>query len=154
LNRQETSVGERLERVRDLTHGRGADLVVEASGSVAAAEEGLGLLRHGGTLSLVGFGTPVGTMALAPFEALVRKNVRIQGVWVSDARHTFQATSLIRQNRSAFAELVTHRFPLTQATQALEAVANREAMKAVLLPTLLATTNMERQSWQNMSGKG
>ena len=154
LNRQETSIGERLERVRDLTHGRGADLVVEASGSVAAAEEGLGLLRHGGTLSLVGFGTPVGTMALAPFEALVRKNVRIQGVWVSDARHTFQATSLIRQNRSAFAELVTHRFPLTQATQALEAVANREAMKAVLLPTLLATTNMERQSWQNMSGKG
>ena len=68
----------------DLTHGRGADLVVEALGSVAAAEEGLGLFRHGGSHSMVGFGTPVGEMSLKPFETLVRKNVRVQGVWVTD----------------------------------------------------------------------
>ena len=134
LNRQATTVGQRLEFIRDMTHGRGVDLVVEASGGVSAAEEGLALLRPGGTLSLVGFGTPVGEMALAPFEALVRKNVRVQGVWVSDARHTFQAMSLIRQHPEAFAALVTHRFPLSEATKALKAVASREAMKVVLLP--------------------
>lgn len=136
LNRQETTAEERLAYIRDVTHGRGADLVVEASGSISAAQEGLSLLRPGGTLSLVGFGTPVGEMALAPFEALVRKNARIQGVWVSDARHTFRATSLIRQHPEAFAALVTHRFPLAEATVALEAVASREAMKVVLLPKL------------------
>ncbi|MCD6518719.1 MAG: zinc-binding dehydrogenase, partial [Anaerolineae bacterium] len=136
LNRRKTTPEERRERILQLTQGRGADLVVEASGSVAAAREGLELLRPGGGLLLVGFGTPVGEMTLQPFEALVRKNVRVQGVWVSDVRHTLRAVSLIRQNMSGFAALVTHRFPLEEATQALEAVAARKAMKAVLLPSL------------------
>jgi threonine dehydrogenase-like Zn-dependent dehydrogenase len=134
LNRRDTTPEARLEAVRDLTQGRGADLVVEAAGSVSAAQEGLAMLRAGGTLSLVGFGAPAGPWAWPPFEALARRNARIQGVWVSDARHTFQAMSLIRRQREAFAALVTHRFALPQATTALEAVASREAMKVVLLP--------------------
>ena len=134
FNRRRLSLEQRQEAIRDLTHGRGADLVVEASGSIAAAREGLGLLRHGGTLSLVGFGTPVGEMAIAPFEELVRKNARVQGVWVSDVRHTLRAISLVQQHPAAFGALVTHRFPLGEATAALETVARREAMKAVLLP--------------------
>lgn len=134
LNRHEGDPSERLEMVRGLTKGRGADLVVEASGSVAAAREGLNLVRPGGTLSLVGFGTPVGEMTLSPFEQVVRKNVRVQGVWVSDVRHTLRAVSLLRQHEAAFAELVTHRFSLDEATSALQAVADREAMKAVLMP--------------------
>lgn len=132
LDRRKTTVQERLEMVRTLTRGRGADVVIEASGDVAAAQEGLNLVRPGGALSLVGFGTPVGEMTLLPFESLVRKNVRIQGVWVSDARHTLRAMSLIRQNPQVFAELVTHRFSLSEATRALESVQSREALKAVI----------------------
>jgi len=136
LNRRQTDAQDRWERVRALTYGRGADLVVEASGSIDAALEGLQLLRHGGTLSLVGFGTPVGDIAFPPFEMVVRKNVRVQGVWVSDVRHTLQAVSLVRQRQEAFSRLVTHRFALGDATRALEAVEQRKAMKAVLLPSL------------------
>ena len=134
LNRHTLTVADRLEAVREMTQGRGADLVVEASGSVAAAREGLDLLRQGGALTLVGFGTPVGTMEIAPFEQLVRKNVRVQGVWVSDVRHTLRAISLVRQHPEAFAALVSHRFPLEEASAALEAVASRRAMKAVIEP--------------------
>ena len=134
LNRHGTSENERNEAVRELTQGRGADLVIEASGSTDAAREGLNLVRHGGALSLVGFGTPVGEMTLAPFESLVRKNVRIQGVWVSDVSHTLQAISLVQQQPAALAHLVTHRLPLHKASRALELVADRQAMKAVLLP--------------------
>ena len=136
FNRHGTTENERERVIRDVTHGRGADTVIEASGSVAAAQEGLHLVRAGGTLSLVGFGAPVGEMEIAPFESLVRKNVRVQGVWVSDVSHTLRAISLVRQNRGVLAEFVTHRFPLGQATEALEAVASRQAMKAVLLPDL------------------
>ena len=134
LNRLEVSAEQQHAAVYDQTHGRGADLVVEAAGSVPAAREGLDMLRAGGTLLLMGMGTPAGEMSLPPFEAIVRKNVRIQGVWVSDARHTLQAISLVRQHPAAFAALVTHRFSLQQATEALQAVATREALKAVLLP--------------------
>ncbi len=90
--------------------------------------------RRGGTLAMVGFGTPVGSMALAPFEQIVRKNVRVQGVWVSDLRHMLRALSLVRQNPQAMAGLVTHRFSLRQATEALDAVERHEALKAVLVP--------------------
>jgi len=146
LDRNATTPAERLQMLRDLTHGLGADLVVEASGSVSAAQEGLALLRHGGALALVGFGTPVGDMAVAPFESLVRKNVRAQGVWVSDTRHMSRAISLIRQKPEAFSALVTHRYPLAQATLALEAVDQRNAMKVVLLPGLdSSAANMPSQ---------
>ena len=136
IDRYAISPPSRRAAILDMTHGRGADLVVEASGSVAAAREGLHLLRPGGALSLVGFGTPVGEMAFQPFESLVRKNVRVQGVWVSNVRHTLQAISLVRNNPEAFGALITHRFALSEATQALESVAGRKAMKAVLQPQL------------------
>ena len=112
---------------------RGADLVLEAAGSISAARAGLDMVRPGHAL-LVGFGTPVGEMNLLPFEALVRRNVCIQGVWVSDTSHTLQAVSLVRQHPRAFASLVTHRFALCQATAALQAVDDRSALKAVILP--------------------
>ncbi|MCE5259282.1 MAG: zinc-binding dehydrogenase [Chloroflexi bacterium] len=134
LDRHALSAEQQRQAVFEVTRGRGADLVVEASGSLSAAHEGLDLLRPGGTLLLVGFGTPIGEMNIAPFEAVVRKNVRIQGVWVSDTAHTLHAVSLVRQHPNEFAALVTHRFALTQATEALRVVTDRSALKAVLLP--------------------
>lgn len=134
INRRETTIEERVEMICDATHGWGADLVVEASGNMAAAREALDLVRRGGAVSLIGFGTPVGEMRLAPFEKLVHKNVRLQGIWVSGPRHTWRAMSLVRQHPDAFRHLVTHRLPLAQATDALRLVAKRQAMKAVLLP--------------------
>ena len=145
LDRHALDEAQRREAVLSLSQGRGADLVVEASGSVAAAHEALSLVRPGGAVSLVGFGTPVGAMSLLPFEALVRRNVRLQGVWVSDLRHTLQAVSLVRQQPQAFAELVSHRFPLAQATVALRAVERREAMKAVIEPAR-RTPTLEREA--------
>ncbi len=134
LNRHHLPPPEQIAAVRELTHGRGADLVVEASGSVAAMRTALEMVRHGGAVSLIGFGTPVGDVAFPPFERLVRKNVHLQGVWVSDTRHTFQALSLVLAHPDELS-LVTHRFPLEEATHALEVVARREAMKAVIVPS-------------------
>ncbi len=134
LDRHAMSEAERIEAIMTMTHGRGADLVIEASGSLAAAREALGYVRYGGTLSLVGFGAPVGELSIAPFEQIVRKNVQIQGVWVSELKHTLRAVSLVRQAPDRFAGLVTHRFRLTDATEALAAVETRDALKAVIEP--------------------
>lgn len=134
LDRHVLPTEQQLQAVLDITHGRGADLVVEAAGSVSAARAGLDMLRLGGSLLLAGIGTPVGEMSLPPFEAIVRKNARIQGVWVSDTSHTLQAISLVRQHPHEFASLVTHRFTLRHALDALQAVDDRTALKAVILP--------------------
>lgn len=136
VSRHALSLHRRQELVLDLTHGMGADLIVEASGARAAAVEALGLVRHGGAVSLVGFGTPVGDIKFAPFESLVRKNVRIQGVWVSDISHTMAALSLARQHPELMQAMVTHRYGLQDATAALQTVADRQAMKAVIEPSV------------------
>jgi len=135
LDRRATSAESRRQAILDLTHGRGADLAIEAAGSTSAACEALDVVRVGGTVTWVGFGTPVGEMRLSPFEQIVRKNVRVQGVWVSDLRHTLRAMNVIRRDPRAFDGLVTHRYPLAEATLALEAVEGRQALKVVLEPT-------------------
>jgi threonine dehydrogenase-like Zn-dependent dehydrogenase len=63
-----------------------------------------------------------------------RKNLRLQGVWVSETRHTHMALRLILSRPRDFAGLITHRFPLSRANEALQAMKSREAVKAVLLP--------------------
>jgi len=132
INRRETSPGERREIIMSLTGGRGADIVYEAVGTAEAVREGIALVRNGGSYVLAGFGQPGGTVSIDCFSDVVRKNLRIQGVWVSDTQHTFMAISLVERNKEKFARVVTHRFRLNEATEALEAMRDKRAVKAVI----------------------
>jgi threonine dehydrogenase-like Zn-dependent dehydrogenase len=134
LNRRTTSLEERKEFVLGMTEGRGADVVVEAAGDPSAVREGLGLLRMGGAYLSIGFSQPPGICEVDFFREVVRKNMKIQGVWVSGTRHTLMALSLIEGDSALFAKMITHRFRLDEANEALEVMASREALKAVLLP--------------------
>jgi threonine dehydrogenase-like Zn-dependent dehydrogenase len=60
--------------------------------------------------------------------------VNLQGVWVSDTGHLHRAIELVQSGKYPFERLVTHRFPLDQATEALETMERREAIKIVLKP--------------------
>lgn len=132
LNRRELNRAERCERIMELTGGRGVDLAFEAVGTPAAVEEGVNLVRPGGTYHLAGFGEPKGEARLDCFKHLVRRNLRLQGIWVSDVRHTDMAYRLILQEPELFAQMVTHRFSLDEATAALQVMEKKEALKAVL----------------------
>ncbi len=134
INIDELSPDERLARIKDATHGLGANVVVECTGSPKAVEEGIRYVAPYGVFAIPGIATPVGTVPFALYEDLSRKSVRVQGVWVSDTSHLYQALQLVLSGRFAFDRLVTHRLPLEQATEALEAVERREAVKAVLVP--------------------
>lgn len=133
LNRNATTVTERKEVVLSLTHGRGADLVVEAVGYPDALTEGLELVRIGGAYTSTGYAQPLGTVEIDPYKHLVRKNLRLQGVWVSDTSHTYRAMQLVLSQPELFGRMVTHRFPLGEANKALEVMASKKALKAVLI---------------------
>lgn len=136
VNRTSTTREERRAIVTELTAGRGADLAVEAAGTLEAFEEGLSLVRVGGAYAVAGIAEPRNPVPFDVFHHLARRNLQLQGVWVSDTRHLRQAISLVERDPTAFARLVTHRFPLSEATAALETVARRSAMKAVILPVM------------------
>lgn len=134
LNRRELSLDERREKVMELTEGQGVDLVVEATGTQGTVEEGIKLLRSGGTYLSTGFAQPAGVEQIDFFRDVVSKNITIKGTWVSDTRHTYQAMNLLLKHQDKFAKLISHRFALEQANEALMAMKNKIALKAVLLP--------------------
>jgi len=134
LNRGQLTIQERRDAVMDLTEGRGVDLAIEASGSVEAVQEALPLIRVGGSYAIAGIAEPRDPIPFELFRDLARRNLHLQGVWVSDTRHLRQAVSLVTRDPGPFEAMVTHRFALSQATEALEAVENRLAMKAVICP--------------------
>ncbi len=133
INRHEKNAAQRLETVKEITHGRGADVVLEAAGSRGAAQEVLNLARSGGHCVLTGYAQPVGEEAIDFYSQVVRKHLKIQGIWVSDTRHTLQAMELVLGQPDLFRKLITHRFTLEDANQALEAMQKKQALKAVLI---------------------
>lgn len=132
LDRHATTIDERRNFIMDITGGRGADVVVEAVGSQGVVEEGIKLLRSGGVYLSTGFAQPAGIEQIDFYVDVVSKNIQIQGVWVSDTRHTWQAINLVQENPDAFSKMITHRFRLEEANDALKVMANRQALKAVI----------------------
>ncbi|MDR1520076.1 MAG: zinc-binding dehydrogenase [Planctomycetota bacterium] len=134
LDRGATSPEERRARVRELTGGRGADWVYECAGTNAAVSEALGLARRGGAVLTAGIAVPTGEIAVDWFRIVNLMNLTVQGVWLSDTRHLRQALGLILDNPEPYAGLITHRFPLERANEALAAVERGETVKAALIP--------------------
>lgn len=134
VNVSETTPEERRELVARWTHGLGFQVGLDCTGVTASIAEFIEFMAPGGVYAIPGIATPVGQLPLSLYEHLARKNVRLQGVWVSDTSHLYQAVNLVLSRRFPFETLVTHTYPLTRATEALEAMGSRAAMKAVLDP--------------------
>lgn len=134
LNRHTLSAEERKGAVLEATHGLGVDVSLEMVGSSAALKEALDLVRIGGACVTAGFGEPHGTIELDCFHDIGRKHLRLQGVWVSDVRHTHMSLQLTRARLDDFKQIITHRFKLGEANQALSVMENKEAVKAVIYP--------------------
>ncbi len=129
-----TTEAERLETVRRATKGRGADVVIEASGDPAAIPEGLALLRDGGTYVVAGHYTDAGEIALNPHVAINRKHVLVKGQWGTDFHHLVGALHLLSRHidRLPFASVIGGRYRLDEAGQALEDVAHLRVTKAII----------------------
>lgn len=125
---------ERAEAVRRLTGGRGADVVIEASGAPEAVSQALDLARDGGRVIVVGQYTDHGEIAINPHRQINRKHLEIRGCWGSDYSHFHRAVRLAARwsDRIPWAELAARRYPLTRAGEALAAVERREVVKAVI----------------------
>src|SRR5262245_37804388 len=72
------SEDERVQRVRDLTAGRGAEVVIEAAGVVAAFGEGLKHAAKAGRYLIVGLWSAPGTIPVQP-RFINNANLRIIG---------------------------------------------------------------------------
>jgi threonine dehydrogenase-like Zn-dependent dehydrogenase len=126
---------ERIAAVRHLTGGYGADAVLECVGSPAAVVEGMEMCRDGGKYLVLGHYCDAGTVAFNP-HVITRKQLQVIGSWSSEPRHLKAAIEFLSANRERFpfAEMVSHRFPIEQANEALAATAAWSVAKSVLVP--------------------
>ena len=130
----DTTPEQRAEHLRDATGGVGPNVVIDASGAVAAIEEYLPLVAPGGVYSIPGIAEPRRPLSIDLFAQFARKSVALQGVWVSDTDHLWQAVQLVLARDYPFEKLVTHTFALDDATEALQTGAKPEAIKVVIKP--------------------
>jgi L-iditol 2-dehydrogenase len=127
---------ERIETVRELTSGLGADVVIEASGNPIAIPEGLDILRDGGTYAVGGHYTDTGAVEINPHIHINRRHANILGQWGTDFRHIVRALRLLAKHhdRLPFGKVIGARYGLEQADQALKDVATLNVTKAVIEP--------------------
>ena len=134
MNIDQLDSGERLARVRELTGGRGADLVVECTGVPAAVSEALELARPDGRILVLGQYTDHGPTPINP-HLVTRKQLRVLGCWAFSAAHYLEYVRTLPQllERFPLEQLITP-FPLERAQDALLAARAGEVGKAVLVP--------------------
>ena len=132
----DTATEERAEQVRAATGGRGADLVIEASGNPRAVPEGFAMLRDGGRYVVVGHYTDAGTVPVNPHVDINRKHAEVRGQWGSEFHHWTRALdTLVRyRERIPFAEVIGRRYRLEEANQALDDVEALRVTKAIIVP--------------------
>jgi len=121
--------------VRAHTGGRGADYVFVTVGSTKAVEQGLGLLRRGGTLVIVGM-PPSGAFAAFEPVNLADAGQRILGSKMGSTRLRVDVPRLValyRQGRLKLDELITGRFPLEDINQAIDSARRGEALRNVIV---------------------
>jgi threonine dehydrogenase-like Zn-dependent dehydrogenase len=127
---------ERLSRVRDLTGGRGVDVVIEASGAPEAIPQALDMVRDGGRVIVCGHYTDNGAVEIHPHWQINRKHVELRGCWGSRYEHFHRAVELAArfQDQKPWREMVSGRYSLDQAGEALSAIEKRAALKAIIVP--------------------
>jgi threonine 3-dehydrogenase len=116
--------------VRSHTDGLGVDVVLEMSGVPSAIHQAFGLVRVGGRVQMLGI--PAKPMEVNFASEVIFKGITIYGVVGRRMYDTWhQMTRFIRSGRFDPTPVVTHRFPLDAAEEAIRAIKSGEAGKVV-----------------------
>jgi threonine dehydrogenase-like Zn-dependent dehydrogenase len=136
INAAATSKSERLQMIKDLTHGRGADVVIECAGVPAAVPEALEMLRITGLMVEAGNFSDLGEISLSPHRHLCAKNARILSVGGEEpAAYGPGMRQMARyQKQYPLREFVSHRYKLRDVHAAVQKSIEPGSMKVVLEP--------------------
>jgi len=124
---------EKVKHIRDLCGGRGAEIVIECSGSLAVFAENLDLLAYYGKYLVVGQ-TSEDAVAVVP-NKVQRKSAVVIGSHSGDIRHYIKCLKFIQANKNKypFGEIISKKYKLADANQALEDMRAGIALKAALV---------------------
>ncbi len=116
--------------VRAATDGLGVDVVLEMSGVPSAIHQGLSLVRVGGRVQMLGL--PARPMEIDLANEVIFKGITIYGVVGRRMYDTWmQMGQFLRSGQFDPTPVITHRFPLEEAAEAIAAIKSGEAGKVI-----------------------
>lgn len=118
-----------LEQIRAATKGPGVDVAFEAAGEQDAVDTSVAAVLPGGKVILAGI--PDDDKTSFPASIARRKGLTIK--LVRRMKHTYpRAIELVSKGLVDVRSLVTHRFPLEQASEAFHVAERREGLKIII----------------------
>jgi threonine 3-dehydrogenase len=120
-----------VDEIKRRTNGDGVDVLLEMSGSGVAIDNGLQMVRNGGTAALLGI--PSDNVSINLAERIIFKGLTVLGI---NGRRMFetwyQTQALVKSGRVDLRPIITHVLPWTQFDRAFELMRTGEAAKIVL----------------------
>jgi 2-desacetyl-2-hydroxyethyl bacteriochlorophyllide A dehydrogenase len=114
--------------LKEMTGGKGFDVVIEATGDQESVDHLLASARKSGTVVFTGaFGKP----AQVTMANIVRKDITVRGSWLYPNFYG-GVLRLAEEGKLLLKDMVSDRFRLSDAAAAFEAARSPEALKVVL----------------------
>ena len=118
--------------IRDLTGGAGADAALETSGSQAAHQEVIQVLRQNGRGVFVGFGSREPSVNLT---SIIVKQLSLMGSFVMPIHYYWDLVNFMLEYDlpASFQQMTTHRFRITEAAEAFDVADSGKAGKVIFV---------------------
>jgi len=116
FNPEETDI---VKKIKEITYGRGVDIVYEAAGQPATIKQAEEIVKIGGKIVI--YGIPSDDKVEFTAHIIRRKEVKIINVRRSCGT-TLLSLQMIQKSNLPFSKMVTHRFPFERINEAFELV--------------------------------
>jgi threonine dehydrogenase-like Zn-dependent dehydrogenase len=134
LNIETQNEAQRLDWVLENTAGRGADVVIEATGAPEAVVQSMRFARDAGMVVVVGQYTDHGETSFNPHLDLNKKHLDVRGCWGSEFSHFYRAAQIVSQRPEVWSQMKLISYGLDKANEALADVAAGRVLKALIRP--------------------
>ena len=125
---------DRIKRVKELTSGKGADVVLQCANTPNAFIEGLGMLRRMGTLIEVGNMVNSGTtVAIDPAKDICSKHARIIGMSANNPGAFDKAFHILKRHKKIdFMKLYSHITDIEHVGETINKIADDDYIKGLV----------------------
>lgn len=129
--------GDLLERVKDITEGKMADIVMDTTGDPQGAIDAINLVKKNGVIVLPGM---YGSKTEIPLilDRIVVNEIKVLGVFSHNIVSVIPAVALVESRKYSVEKMVTHQFTLEEAEKAVQVVGREirveNLIKAVIKP--------------------
>ena len=121
-------------RIKELTHGRGVDVAIEAVGQPEAWQQAIRMLRRGGTVNFFG-GCPTGTSIDIDTNLLHYSEITCKASFHHTPKHIQKALELVAAGEITSQEFVNRVEPLTNLLEVMRHLMSHNGhMKTAIIP--------------------